>query len=91
MIGAATLLCDGIITPPISVASAVEGLKVFDATDDMQIGNNMLSSDPSIATFDVIANPYRDLLLVIGKDGFFQYDISSPTSMTRISSILVEK
>ncbi len=30
MIGAATLLCDGIITPPISVASAVEGLKVFD-------------------------------------------------------------
>ena len=30
MIGAATLLCDGIITPPISVASAVEGLKVVD-------------------------------------------------------------
>lgn len=29
MIGAATLLCDGIITPPISVASAVEGLKVY--------------------------------------------------------------
>jgi KUP system potassium uptake protein len=27
MIGAATLLCDGIITPPISVASSVEGLK----------------------------------------------------------------
>lgn len=27
MIGAATLLCDGIITPPISVASAVEGLE----------------------------------------------------------------
>jgi KUP system potassium uptake protein len=26
MIGAATLLCDGMITPPISVASAVEGL-----------------------------------------------------------------
>jgi KUP system potassium uptake protein len=26
MIGAATLLCDGIITPPISVSSAVEGL-----------------------------------------------------------------
>jgi len=30
MSGAATLLCDGIINPPISVASAVEGLKVFD-------------------------------------------------------------
>ncbi len=29
MIGAATLLCDGIITPPISVASAVEGVSVY--------------------------------------------------------------
>lgn len=29
MIGAATLLCDGIITPPISVSSAVEGLSKY--------------------------------------------------------------
>ena len=29
MIGGAALLADGIITPPISVASAVEGLQVF--------------------------------------------------------------
>lgn len=29
MIGAATLLCDGMITPPISVSSAVEGLHAF--------------------------------------------------------------
>ncbi len=30
MIGGAALLADGIITPPISVASAIEGLKVID-------------------------------------------------------------
>jgi KUP system potassium uptake protein len=29
MIGAATLLCDGMITPPISVSSAVEGIHAF--------------------------------------------------------------
>ena len=29
MIGAGTLMCDGMITPPISVSSAIEGLKVF--------------------------------------------------------------
>jgi hypothetical protein len=73
-------LCDG-----------AEGLKVFDATDDMKIGSSLLASDNSITTFDVIANPYRDLLLVIGKDGFFQYDITNPASMTRISSIPVVK
>jgi KUP system potassium uptake protein len=30
MIGGASLIADGIITPPISVASAVEGLRIFD-------------------------------------------------------------
>ena len=30
MIGGAALLADGIITPPISVSSAVEGLKIYD-------------------------------------------------------------
>ncbi|MBP7477805.1 MAG: KUP/HAK/KT family potassium transporter [Chitinophagales bacterium] len=30
MIGGATLLADGIITPPISVASAIEGLRILD-------------------------------------------------------------
>src|ERR1019366_3517148 len=30
MIGAGTMLADGIITPPISVASAIEGLQVVD-------------------------------------------------------------
>jgi KUP system potassium uptake protein len=29
MIGAATLLCDGMITPPISVSSAIEGLRIY--------------------------------------------------------------
>jgi KUP system potassium uptake protein len=31
MIGAAMMLADGIITPPISVASAIEGLRFFDS------------------------------------------------------------
>lgn len=29
IIGAGTLMCDGMITPPISVSSAIEGLRVF--------------------------------------------------------------
>ncbi len=32
IIGAGTLLADGIITPPISVSSAIEGLKILDPT-----------------------------------------------------------
>ncbi|MEN9399664.1 MAG: hypothetical protein RL632_765 [Bacteroidota bacterium] len=36
IIGASTLLADGIITPPISVSSAVEGLSKFEALKDIQ-------------------------------------------------------
>jgi KUP system potassium uptake protein len=36
ILGAATLLADGIITPPVSVASAVEGLKIVNGLEHMQ-------------------------------------------------------
>ena len=35
MIGASALLADGIITPPISVSSAVEGLTILDGLEDL--------------------------------------------------------
>jgi hypothetical protein len=65
------------------------GLKVFDASNDLEIGNNLLSSDNSIATYDVIASPYRDVLLVIGKDGLAQYNIANPSSIVKLSTIPV--
>jgi hypothetical protein len=68
-----------------------EGLKVFDASNDIELVNRKLYQDNSIATYDVIASPYRDVLLVIGKDGLFQYDISNNTNLVRLSSIPVQK
>jgi hypothetical protein len=73
-------LCDG-----------TEGLKVFDATDDFDLPNRKLSQDNSITTYDAIASPYRDVLLVIGKDGLFQYDISNSNSLVRLSALPVQK
>jgi len=37
MIGGAALLADGIITPPISITSAIEGLKNIDALHDISV------------------------------------------------------
>jgi hypothetical protein len=67
------------------------GLKVFDASNDFEIGNRMLAQDASIRTYDVIASPFRDIILVIGKDGFYQYDISDPTNMQKLSEIPVQQ
>jgi len=73
------------------ICDGAAGLKVFDASDDFQIGSRMLSQDNSIATYDVIASPYRNVLLVIGKDGLVQYDNSNPASLIRLSMIPVQK
>jgi len=43
IIGAATLLADGIITPPISVASAVEGLNGVHGLEDIIVPGNTLT------------------------------------------------
>lgn len=43
ILGATTLLADGIITPPISVASAVEGLHSVDALKDIIVPGNTLT------------------------------------------------
>ncbi|WMW78606.1 KUP/HAK/KT family potassium transporter [Flavobacterium sp. 20NA77.7] len=45
VLGATTLLADGIITPPISVASAVEGLGMVNGLQDIIVaGNNVVVS-----------------------------------------------
>ena len=67
------------------------GLKIFDATDDSRIGERLVAQDASFFAYDVIASPFDDLALVIGPDGFYQYDISDPSQLQRISSILVEE
>lgn len=42
ILGATTLLADGIITPPISVASAIEGLNMVDSLQNIIVpGNNL--------------------------------------------------
>lgn len=68
-----------------------EGLKIFDASDDYAIGSSLMAQDASFSAYDVIASPFDDLALVIGPDGFYQYDISNPNQLQRISSILVEE
>jgi hypothetical protein len=73
-------LCDG-----------AAGLKVFDSSDDFQISNRLLYHDNSISTYDVIASPYRNVILVVGSDGLIQYDNSNPSNMIRLSKIPVVK
>lgn len=62
------------------------GLKVFDIEDHMDIDE--LEHYDDFSTYDVIALP-NDLLLVIGSDGFYQYDYSNVNDLQQLSKIEV--
>ena len=65
------------------------GLKVFDATDPLQVGNKRLFTTTEFIGYDLI--PYNNLLLVIGSDGLYQYSYSSDNQLKRLSVIPVSK
>ncbi len=65
------------------------GLKVFDATDKMDIASNMLAYYNEFDAFDVI--PYNNTLILIGNDGLFQFDYSDPADMKFLSKIEVNR
>jgi hypothetical protein len=59
------------------------GLKVFDISDVNDISSNQLEHFPDINSFDVI--PYEKVLLMIGEDGFYQYDYSDLKNIRLLS------
>ncbi len=63
------------------------GLKVYDATDPMEIIQNQIAHFQDIKTFDVI--PVNGLLMMIGSQGLYQYDYSNIDSLKLISQIPV--
>ncbi len=67
-----------------------QGLKVFDVTDKNSILNNLKFADRNIRkAYDVIPNPVNGTILVVGKEGIFQYDAMDPQNLKRISQITI--
>lgn len=65
------------------------GLKIYDRSDPMAIITNQLAHYPDIDTFDVI--PINGILMLIGRDGIFQYDYSNPLNIKQLSHIQIIK
>jgi len=66
------------------------GLKAFDVTNWETIDQNQLAHIKGFSTYDAIALP-NDILLVIGKDGFYQFKAGNPKDLKEISVIPVER
>jgi len=63
------------------------GLKVFDVSDIDEIDNNQIETIEGVHTFDVIAVPNKDVIIVTGSDGLYQYDNSDPSNLLELSKI----
>lgn len=64
-----------------------EGLKVFDASDPILVGERLLRQLDDINAIDIIALPGRPVIMVIGRDGLYQYDIRQPDDPQLLSFI----
>ncbi|MFH1119377.1 MAG: hypothetical protein V1775_06100 [Bacteroidota bacterium] len=77
----------GIDNHTLFICDGDAGLKVYDATDPMEIHMHQLAHYADIKTYDVI--PYNGLLMMIGADGLYQYDYSDLDSLKLLSHIPV--
>jgi len=78
----------GIDQSTLFVCDGDDGLKVFNASDINEIDKNKLAHYKDINAFDVI--PFNNVLMMIGKDGIFQYDYSNPSAIKFLSKIAIQ-
>jgi len=66
------------------------GLKTFDIENPLILDQHLADHVPTLHAFDVIALPGNDkIALVIGDDGFYQFDFSDPEHLELLSKIEV--
>ncbi len=71
-----------------------DGLKIFDATNANAIDQNLLAHIKNVKTYDVIVYPQANnkvSMLLIGPDGFFQYDVTNPRQPQELSRLAIVK
>ena len=79
----------GIDDDVLFVCDGTAGLKVYNAADPYLITEHLIATFKDINAYDVI--PLGNSLLMIGADGFYQYDYTNLNDIKQISSIKVVK
>lgn len=77
----------GIDYPTLFVCQGGKGLRVFDASNPLDLQARQTFAN--VNAFDVI--PLAKVLLTIGKDGLYQYDYSNPGNLRLLSKIAAQQ
>lgn len=83
----------GVDFPNLFICEGAYGLKSFNVADPMQVDKNLQQYMEDLQAYDVIpmggVNGHKTLLL-IGRDGFYQFDYSNPRALRLLSRIPVK-
>jgi hypothetical protein len=83
----------GVDFPNLFICEGEYGLKSFDVKDPMQVDKNLQQYIEDLKAYDVIPMGTvsgRKVLLLIGRDGFYQFDYSNPRALRLLSTIPVK-
>ncbi len=80
-----------VVNDVLYICEGTEGLKVFDASDVNKITQNLLDHEKGFNAFDVIVLPHNNVAMVIGEDGFHQFDASDPTNLRKLSVLGINR
>lgn len=65
------------------------GLKTFDVTDPKKISANLLSHVSGFEAYDVIVLPPGDHVMVVGRNGLYQFDATDRSDLKQLSVISI--
>lgn len=75
----------GIDNKTLFVCDGQAGLKIYNATDPLNIDLNMIKQYTNLKALDVI--PYENVLIMIAEDGIYQYDYTDLLDIKQLSKI----
>ncbi len=75
------------------VCEGKHGMKIFDISNPLNLGSNRLAKIKDFFAYDVITiqNDNQNVMMVVGEDGFYQYNFDDVNSPKLLSQITVEK
>ncbi|MDQ1087068.1 hypothetical protein QE390_001614 [Siphonobacter sp. SORGH_AS 1065] len=80
----------GVDHPTLFVCEGSHGLKMFDVSNPLELDKHLLNHFKNMDAYDVIPLSTK-LLLLIGKDGFYQYDYTDRNNPRLLSKIPVTR
>ena len=82
----------GIKENTLFLCEGKSGLKVFDIETPTELDQHLIDHERGFFAYDVIPLPgNRNILLLIGEDGFYQYNYDDPQNLKLLSHIAINK